>query len=87
MVEALDWYAKHDEDVATDFLSRVDQALDGLASNPNRWPEERRFGFRRVRLASFPYSIYYEIGHLEVLVLAVAHHKRRPGYWIERSSG
>lgn len=87
MEEAADWYARQDLYVASDFLSRVDQVFRALASDPVRWPEERRFGFRRARLRRYPYSIYYEIAGREVVVLEVAHHKKRPGYWLERSSG
>lgn len=39
----------------------------------------RRYLFRR-----FPYSIIYQIAVDELRVIAVAHHRRRPGYWANR---
>jgi plasmid stabilization system protein ParE len=39
----------------------------------------RRYIFRR-----FPYSIIYQTTADELRVPAVAHHKRRPGYWVGR---
>ena len=38
-------------------------------------------------MSRFPYAIYYEVKEERVLVLAFAHHKRRPSYWISRSGG
>ena len=39
---------------------------------------------RRYLLRRFPYSIIYQITQQELRVLAVAHHRRRPGYWARR---
>jgi plasmid stabilization system protein ParE len=36
---------------------------------------------REMRVADFPYDVIYEPGDDEIRVLAVAHHRRRPGYW------
>lgn len=39
---------------------------------------------RRYTLRRFPYSIIYQVGAEEIRILAVAHHRRRPGYWAHR---
>ncbi|MBK7425134.1 MAG: type II toxin-antitoxin system RelE/ParE family toxin [Propionivibrio sp.] len=39
----------------------------------------RQYNFRR-----FPYSIIYQVTVEELRILAVAHHRRRPGYWSGR---
>ena len=39
---------------------------------------------RRYILRRFPYSIIYQIAAEELRILAVAHHRRRPGYWAQR---
>ena len=39
---------------------------------------------RRALLRGFPYSVVYEESATEVVVLAVAHDKQKPGYWRER---
>ena len=33
----------------------------------------------------FPFNIVYEIRQTEIVIVAVAHHKRRPGYWSQRA--
>ena len=39
---------------------------------------------RRYLLRRFPYSIIYQATTNELRVIAVAHHRRRPGYWENR---
>jgi toxin ParE1/3/4 len=39
---------------------------------------------QRHLLSKFPYSIVYVVRDGDVTVAAVAHAKRRPGYWRER---
>jgi len=39
---------------------------------------------RRYLLRRFPYSIIYQVTVEELRVVAVAHHRRRPGYWASR---
>ena len=36
---------------------------------------------RKFRLRTFRYNLIYAIDAGEVIIVAVAHHKRRPGYW------
>jgi plasmid stabilization system protein ParE len=39
---------------------------------------------RRVSLKGFPFGVVYRNVDNSVQVLAVAHHRRRPGYWSDR---
>lgn len=39
---------------------------------------------RFVKLRSFPYLVLYRVGPDRVEIIAVAHAKRRPGYWEDR---
>ena len=32
----------------------------------------------------FPYSLIYQVARQELIVVALAHHSRRPGYWKDR---
>jgi plasmid stabilization system protein ParE len=38
-------------------------------------------GTRRVILRRFPFSIVYRLEGPDVVIVALAHHRRRPGYW------
>ena len=41
--------------------------------------------YRRILLIRFPFSLIYSIEPDHIWIVAVAHHRRRPGYWKERS--
>jgi len=46
--------------------------------------EEILAGLRKVMVRKFRHSLVYTIEEDGLLILAVAHHARRPGYWIGR---
>ncbi len=80
------WYQRYETDLGNEFAEETDRAIARIAQHPYRSPVcfER---FRRVRLRRFPYSLYYHVvDSSRVLVLAVAHARRRPGYWRRRLS-
>ena len=60
---------------------------DGVLSirrNPEAWPVWRRADVRQRVLRRYPYSIFYVTEAGVIVIVAVAHHKRRPGYWLSR---
>lgn len=42
-------------------------------------------GIRKHLLRKFPFSLIYSVETDGLLILAVAHHRRRPRYWIRRA--
>ena len=65
------------------FIDEFEHARDLLSNNPEigaQW----RGSTRRLLLRRFPYNVVYEIGPEEVRVIALAHQRRRPGYWVGR---
>ena len=81
--QAFVWYSARGERVALDFEREIHRSLRLIAENPLQWPryDARR---RRIIVRKFPYSIIYEIINRRIMVLAVAHGRRRPYYWRER---
>ncbi|HEX3479123.1 MAG TPA: type II toxin-antitoxin system RelE/ParE family toxin [Kofleriaceae bacterium] len=83
---AIDWYAERDADVATDFAVLVRDAVQLIAELPQAWPTWRNREDLRVRvLRRFPFSIIYAVEADLLVIIAVAHHRRRPGYWLHRA--
>jgi hypothetical protein len=62
-----------------DFL-RVVRAVTVQA--PGRWPRGPH-AHKRV-LGRFPFTIHYRFDVREIVIMAVTHHKRQPGYWSRR---
>ena len=55
-----------------------------IAAHPLAAPIER--GEIRVRsIARFPYRIYYRFRPEEIVVIAIGHRRRRPGFWGART--
>ena len=44
-----------------------------------------RGSVRRRPIHHFPYSVLYRPNTDEIVIVAVAHRRRRPGYWLDRS--
>jgi plasmid stabilization system protein ParE len=77
------WYSERSETAARAFLREMDHAVLRISEAPERWPKYASLT-RRFLLARFPFSVIYRIAEQVVEVIAVAHHKRKPGYWRPR---
>ena len=81
---ALEWYSERSLRAADAFLEELDDALRLIAEAPQRWPRYEA-GTRRLPLRRFPYFVVYRERFHTVQVLAIAHGRRRPGYWRSRA--
>ena len=82
--EAADhWDAQRSPDASEAFLLAVEEALASITESPRRWPLYLH-GTRRFVLQRFPFSVIYLDEPDFVQIIAVAHGKRRPGYWKRR---
>jgi toxin ParE1/3/4 len=68
------------------FLAEVKDSEALIARFP-LFSVEVEAGVRKRVLPTFSYSLLYSLEGDGALILAVAHHKREPGYWGERVSG
>jgi toxin ParE1/3/4 len=68
--------------LVSDLLS-LSSAFDDISYAPRLWPKYLH-GTRRLVLQRFPFSVVYLDNANVVNVVAVAHNKRRPGYWKDR---
>jgi toxin ParE1/3/4 len=75
-----DWYFSRSVDASIDFVSEVDLAIEAITQTPHRWPKHL-YGTRRFVLQRFPFSVIYLDDPDAIVIIAVAHAKRKPGYW------
>jgi plasmid stabilization system protein ParE len=80
---AYEWYAERNLAAANAFISELDDAISQIHSSPERWTMHLR-GTRKFLLRRFPYGVVYRITESAIQVIAVAHGRRRPGYWKSR---
>ncbi|MBI2397284.1 MAG: type II toxin-antitoxin system RelE/ParE family toxin [Xanthomonadales bacterium] len=82
--EAVAFYrARAGAAVALDFLAELERAAVLVAASPGlgKWT----LGGRQIfPLRGFPNSLIYRDAGSEVRIIAVAHQRRRPGYWRRR---
>lgn len=65
------------------FIAAIRHRTSEILESPRRWPVIR--GARRVLVGAYPYAIVYrEVSDDEIEIVAVAHLKRRQGYWAPR---
>lgn len=86
-VEAAAWYESQRPGLGFDFERAVDAALDLLDEDIvplAALPDWRVRGVKRLALKRFPYDVIVTQSVEEIVVVAFAHHARRPGYWLER---
>jgi plasmid stabilization system protein ParE len=78
-----DWYARRSPRAAQGFLDELSKAFASIQGSPEAWQAHlhgtRRFTFRR-----YPFVVVFRVEDESVLIVAVAHTKRKPGYWGDR---
>ena len=85
LLNALAHYNQRTPGAGDRLLEDVFATADRICEDPFRYPVEPD-GYRRWRLLVFPYALRYEIAAGgDIDVVAVAHAKRRPGYFIGRA--
>jgi toxin ParE1/3/4 len=82
LIAAALFYESRELDLGKEFLDELSQSFSRIAEQPLSYSiyfdEYRRYLMRR-----FPYGVYRIQGQ-QALVFAVAHVRRRPGYWRDR---
>ena len=81
--DAVAWHEEKAEGLSRAFLDELDRIVRLVRAYPlvatQIEPEIRRFFFTR-----FPYSMIYGIDGDTIVVIAIAHQHREPGYWADR---
>ena len=77
---AREWYAERSPVAALAFLAELDLAVERVVEAPSRWPQQTE-GTRTYVMHRFPFLVIYRDLGNTIQILAVAHGRRRPGYW------
>ena len=83
LVEAALFYEALDDGLGDDFLDEVQIVIDSFRENPLAGAPICN-ELRRGLFPKFPYSIIYAIEPACILIAAIAHQRRFPGYWLGR---
>ncbi|MES1941661.1 plasmid stabilization system [Salinisphaera sp. T5B8] len=84
-VAQVDFYESRQPGLGERFARAIYATFERLIENPGLGkPAGERM--RQLSLQQFPHSVIYQHGQHGLFVLAIAHQKRRSGYWRNRSS-
>lgn len=81
--EAARYYEKEAPGIGLRFIAEVRRGVIFITENPYAAVSVGT-GIRRKAMNHFPYSLVYAVEAEFVVILAVAHQKRRPKYWLGR---
>ena len=79
------WYEGKRRGLGIELIAVVDRAFESILENPEAcpvWRPDRPY--RKLLLERFPYVVFFRIDSSTIEIVAVAHAKRRPGYWLDR---
>jgi plasmid stabilization system protein ParE len=84
------WYDERRAGLGDEFVDEVNTLGLRIVTSPGayaQWPglSGSNSTIRRALVDRFPYVIAFEVREQDVFVLAVAHAKRRPLYWVRRA--
>jgi plasmid stabilization system protein ParE len=81
--EAACYYGEISINLAEAFIKSVEKGITYILDNPEAWPVIEE-DVRRHLIERFPYGIYYVIENDYIMIVAVMHMNRKPGYWKKR---
>jgi plasmid stabilization system protein ParE len=83
-IYAADWYAARSDWAAERFATQLDETIARLVAAPKQLPATGHHA-RRALLSDLPYAVIFRETPDKIQILAIAHGKRRPGYWRKRT--
>ena len=81
--EAFDYLEQQSYGLGKRFNAEISYAIQRICEHPFAC-QELECGARRRNLVKFPYGIFYVIENKEIIIIAFAHWKRDPNYWLYR---
>jgi toxin ParE1/3/4 len=83
MLHEVEYYSNARTGTGIRFQAAVEASLERAARHPLGGAPSPQ-GTRSVLVKGFPFSVVYRADERELLVVAIAPHRRRPGYWQPR---
>ena len=86
LLHEVEYYSSSRTGAGIRLQAAVEAAVDRAARHPHGGAPSPS-GTRSMLVKSFPFSVVYRATDNEILVVAIAPHRQRPGYWLNRVSG
>lgn len=80
---SLDWYSERSDIVSRAFVQETKLCIRKIQAYPRR-SKKYTSETRQFLYPNFPFRIIYRETEKEIQIVAIAHHRRLPGYWKRR---
>ena len=81
---AVSYYEAHQAGLGTDPRAEVARVVRQIQGDPGLFSPYNNRGVRKCVRRRFPYNVFYLETDPAIWVDAVAHQRRKPGYWEQR---
>ena len=81
---ATDYYEDKRAGLGLAFEEKIREAFQRIQRNPGLFPFYKKTPFQKCLVEQFPYLVFYRELEQHITIVAVAHGRRRPGYWRKR---
>ena len=83
--EAIAFYESRQIGLGTAYLAEFEETMLKVLGKTHRYRIKRKPNIRSIYLKQFPFTIIFREVDTDVQILAVAHKRRRPDYWLGRT--
>ncbi len=83
LIEIIGYYEEIEPRLGIRLKHEVRNTIEWIRANAEI-PRLRNGGYRRTNLKVFPYYIAYYVESDRICILAIAHSRRSPEYWLQR---
>lgn len=83
LIEAAQFYESRCDGLGARFIESIEKGAEFIQGNPLLSSADE-LGRRKYIAKKFPYLLIYKVKEDCIFILAVAHGKRKPGYWESR---
>jgi len=82
--EAVEYYEEQVVGLGDDFVDEVEKVLSVIEQQPNSGAKVTNKK-RRFLVSRFPFGVIYSVKENQIVIYAVMHLRRKPGYWKPRT--
>jgi len=78
------YYESRMNGLGADYLSEFEKLMMRICSAPESYPRVGDSNLRKASFSRFPFHTIYCVERSQLVILAIAHRRRRPTYWVGR---
>ena len=78
------FYESRQPGLGAGYLAEFDGLMARVVKDAQAFPIIGASALRKAGMRRFPFHVIYLVHDEQVFIVAIAHHRRRPTYWVER---